>query len=324
MPFASGLAARLLMHLETAPLDSLRGSALSSLLSVERLDYLRTYRWSFDYSAKLVNDLVATRGLLGVALLAAGEPVGYTYFVVDRHKAVIGDAYVRAPFDTPGNERLLLAATLEAIRRLPAVRRVEAQPMMLRYPYSHPRAQRIERHYLELHLPETNWPTELTLPPGYRLETWSWRHEAAAARILFDAYSGHIDAQINDQYLAPGTAKDYLHNLLSYPGCGQFLADASFFVLNEATGTPCAFLSASEIQKGVGHVTQLCVERPARGLGLGKAMLYASLAWFADKKWDWATLTVTAENLPAARLYTQAGFAERTRLFAYVWPQWPS
>jgi GNAT superfamily N-acetyltransferase len=276
------------MHLELAPLESLRGSALEDLLATERQDYLRTYRWNFDYSANLVNDLVATRGLSGVALLAGGEPVGYSFFVIDGHKAVIGDAYVRTPYDTPGNERLLMAATLEAIRKLPTLRRVEGQPMMLRYPYSHPRALRYERLYLELFMPETNWPASYGLPKGYRLETWSWRHETAAGRVLYDSYRGHVDADINNHYLGQGTATEYLRNLVSYPGCGQFLADASYFVIHEDTGLPCAFLCSSTIQRGVGHVTQLCVERAARGKGLGRALLYAALASYVERNRQWA------------------------------------
>ena len=62
------------MHLEAAPLETLRGAALETLLTLERQDYQRTYRWNFEYSARLVNDLVATRGLAGMVLLAAGEP----------------------------------------------------------------------------------------------------------------------------------------------------------------------------------------------------------------------------------------------------------
>jgi ribosomal protein S18 acetylase RimI-like enzyme len=92
--------------------------------------------------------------------------------------------------------------------------------------------------------------------------------------------------------------------------------------MNEATGAPCAFLCSSEIQKGVGHITQVCVERNAHGKGLGRIMLYSALAWFAERKWDWSTLTVTASNEKALKLYQSAGFAERTRLYAYIWPDW--
>lgn len=311
------------MHLEAAPLETLRGAALETLLTLERQDYQRTYRWNFEYSARLVNDLVATRGLAGMVLLAAGEPVGYSFYVLDGQKAVIGDAYVSTPYDTPGNERLLMTATLEAIRKIPSVRRVEAQPMMLRYPYSHPRAMRFERLYLELYLPETVWPAKFWVPSGYRLETWSWRHEAAAGRVLYNSYRGHVDAQINSHYTGQGSATEYLRNLVSYPGCGEFLADASFMVIDLAKDTPCAFLCATEVQRGVGHITQLCVEPSARNLGLGRALLFASLSHFANRRWDWATLSVTSENENAVKMYTRAGFAERTRLYAYVWPQWP-
>ncbi len=311
------------MHVEPVSLDTLRAGALETLLAIEREDYRRAYRWDFDYAATLLNDLVATRGLHGVALLAGGEPVGYSYFVLDNQKAIIGDCYVRAPYDTPGNERLLMAATLEALRKIPGVRRVEAQPMMLRYPYSHPRALRYERLYLELHLPETNWPVRYGIRNGYRLENWSWRHEAAAGRVIHDAYRGHVDAQINDHYQGQSTSTEYLRNLVSYPGSGKFLNEGSFLITDSGRGSLAALLCASEIQPGTGHITQLCVDRVSRGLGLGRGLLYASLAYFASQGWDWATLSVTTANENALEMYRRAGFAERTRLYAYVWPQWP-
>jgi ribosomal protein S18 acetylase RimI-like enzyme len=311
------------MHLEPVNLETLGGGALEPLLTVERDDYLRAYRWNFDQSAALVNDLVSTRGLKGVALLAAGEPVGYSYFVLDNQKAIVGDAYVRAPYDTPGNERLLMAATLEAIRKLPSVRRVEAQPMMLRYPYSHPRATRHERLYLELFLPEAEWPPRYELAKGYRLDTWSWRHEAAAGRVLYDAYRGHVDAQINDHYLGQASATEYLRNLVSYPGNGKFQAEGSFMIEDLERDCVAAILCTSEIHPGTGHITQLCVDRSSRGVGLGRVLLYAALAYFTERRWRWATLSVTSANEIALEMYKRAGFAERSRLYAYVWPQWP-
>ena len=48
-----------------------------------------------------------------MALMVGGEAVGYSYFVVEDHKAIIGDAYVRDEWASAATERLLMATTLE-------------------------------------------------------------------------------------------------------------------------------------------------------------------------------------------------------------------
>ena len=79
----------------------------------------------------------------------------------------------------------------------------------------------------------------------------------------------------------------------------------------------------TSVSQTVGHVAQLCVDPEARGLGLGKLMLWAALAKFTELGCEYSTLTVTAANRPALHLYESLGYLERSRLAAYVWPVWP-
>ena len=307
---------------EPVPLAEIDSDRIEPLLIEETARYLEWYRWDFTATAQLVRQLVGAHSLGGMALLAKGEVVGYSYFVIDDNKALIGDLYVREDWASAASERLLMATTLEQIREHPEVRRLETQPMMLRFAYSHPRAERFERLYLELELRYTHWPKELRAPDGYRLEGWNWRFEDEAARLLYRAYRGHTDAEINDQYRAPGRARAYLANMIRYPVCGDFNPAASFFVTQKTGGATVGMVLTS-VSQTVGHVAQLCVDPEARGLGLGKLMLWAALAKFTELGCEYSTLTVTAANRPALHLYESLGYLERSRLAAYVWPVWP-
>lgn len=307
---------------QPVPLDQIDADRLEALLVEETASYDEWYRWDFHPTAQLVRKLADAHSLGGVALLVDGEVVGYSYFVIEDNKALIGDAYVRDKWASASSERLLMAATLEQIREHPKVRRLETQPMMLRFSYSHPKMERFERVYLELELADTRWPTALLLPDGYRLEAWNWRLEDEAARLVYRAYRGHLDAAINDQYCAPGSARTYLSNMIRYPSCGEFSPAASFVLTEKAAGRAVGLILSS-VCAAVGHVAQLCVEPEARGLGLGKVLMLASLAKFTELGCECSTLTVTAANQSAVRLYESLGYAERRRVAAYVWAAWP-
>lgn len=315
-------------HPEPVDLHTISPALIEPLLAEESLRYAELFHWDFSATARLVRDLVATSHLEGIALVERGRAVGYSYYVMEDHKAVIGDAYVMDEYATPATERLLLATTLESIRKQPAVRRVEGQPMMLRYPYTHPRADRYERLLLELPLGETKWPEKVALPEGLRLDPWNWRYEEDAASVLFRSYRAHPDADMNDQYRAPGRARTYLRNMVNYPACGAFAPEGSFIVMGNGGTGPKGFVCSSVCRMPndglfVGHIAQLCVIPELRRAGLGRLLLASALSHFATVGCDVATLTVTSANPGAVDLYTKLGFVERSRLFAYVWPLWP-
>jgi len=45
--------------------------------------------------------------------------------------------------------------------------------------------------------------------------------------LIAGAYAGHVDALINDQYRSVEGARRFLFNIVQYPGCGNFLPEAS-------------------------------------------------------------------------------------------------
>lgn len=309
---------------EPVPLECLREGLIDPLLEEEVAQYEECFQWDFRGSAALVKKLVNEHSLAGMALLSGGEVAGYGYYIIEDHKAVIGDVYLREAYSSAANERLLMASMLESIRTQAGIFRVEAQPMMLRYRYTHPRAERMERLYLSLALEDWEAQGRTQLPDGFRLERWSKRRQDDGAFVIFQAYRNHIDAKVNDQYGGPGKARRFLEHIVSYPGCGEFNEPASHLLVNLTDQRYCGVVCGSMIHQRVGHITQLCLSPWVRQKGLGRALMDAAMRRFAEQGCDTVTLTVTEGNTPAVRLYQRMGFVERARVAAYVWPQWPA
>jgi ribosomal-protein-alanine N-acetyltransferase len=76
---------------------------------------------------------------------------------------------------------------------------------------------------------------------------------------------------------------------------------------------------SSLVAQDVGHITQVCVLPAWQGEGVGYALLRRSLLALHERGCRKVSLTVTAANSPAARLYERMGFRTVRRFPAYVW-----
>ncbi len=84
--------------------------------------------WDFRPSADLVRRFIDMRGLTGFALMVDARVAGYSYFVYEEGKGLIGDLYVLREHCTVEYENALLRAVLRRIvAQVSGVRRVEAQ-----------------------------------------------------------------------------------------------------------------------------------------------------------------------------------------------------
>jgi ribosomal protein S18 acetylase RimI-like enzyme len=220
------------------------------------------------------------------------------------------------------NEDLLLRAALDDLWKTPALYRVEAQLMLLHRPLERevPYASRFRafpRQFLEI-----DFESIAALPPrevAIPITAWSDNRRAEGSRLISQAYAGHIDSQINDQYRSPGGARKFLTNIIEYPGCGAFYPLASF-VATEGRKTGLAGMSlASVVAQGIGHITQACVMPAQRGTGLGYELLRRSLVSLAAHGCRRVSLTVTSANTEAIELYRRMGFTRSRDFAAYVW-----
>lgn len=305
-------------------LRHLRGGDLDLLLEEETQAWRETLDWDFRGSANLVRRFLEMQALNGYALLINGYPAGYSYYVAEERKGLIGDLYVMKDHLSVENEERLLAAVVDGLMKTPLICRIESQLMMLR---TGPAIALPQRKYLRTfvrNFMEIASDSAVRLPerrPSQPVwfDSWSERKQDEAAVLIASAYQGHIDSEINDQYRSPAGARRFLMNIVQYPGCGSFFQPASFVALEPGSGRLAGICLASLVQADVGHVTQVCISKTARGSGMGYELIRRTLASLARHGCRKVTLTVTAANTEAIELYERMGFRKTRNFAAFVW-----
>ncbi len=313
-------------RVETVDLGHVRGSEIEGLLREEVDVWRQRLYWDFRSSADLVERFVEMRALQGIGLRVDGQLVGYSYYVCEDHKGLVGDLYVRHAYATPEHERLLLHATITTLARQPGVRRIESQLLMFRdsrpvgtyFPMS-AQVQEYPRLFMLLDLTAIDLFEPGRASSRYLLDRWSERRSDEASQLISESYRQHVDSHINDQYRSPSGARRFLMNIVQYPGCGAFQESASCIALDALSRQFSGLCLTSIVGPGVGHITQLCTATPARGEGLGYEMLRYSLQALKRAGCQSVTLTVTASNAGAVRLYERFGFQVLKRFSAHVW-----
>jgi len=304
---------------ELVDLRQLRARELAPLLEEERRLWAEELHWDHRPSAEMIRKHVEARTLPGVAALIHGRVAGYSFHILDDTKGIIGELYVlrefrrQRPAGTPaGVATLLLEHTLAALEGSPTLRRLEAQiipcgteplaPVFLAHDFrSFPRVFL----YKEL---RPSAPRAASLPEKVVLRPWEDSYFQPMAALIVDAYRGHVDSRINDQYSTSAGSLRFLKNIVIFPGCGVFLAETSLVAVEEGTERLLGAALTSRVAAGVAHVTQVCVAPARQGQGLGRALMEAVLARLGAGGYRGVSLTVTAENKPAIELYYKLGF----------------
>ncbi len=317
--------------LRVVDLRKIAAHDLAPVLAEEAQVWSEQLHWDLAPSVELIDRFVDMQALSGFALLDKHldkqRLIGYSYFVCDEHKGLIGDLYLLQREHTPERAGLLLSATLETLLREPGIRRAETQLLLLSgQPLLQMPFPRWFKAFPRIFY-ETNARRAAALPAKHLWNTtivpWRQTHHQASAWLVAAAYRGHIDSEINDQYRSPGGARKFLTNIVQYPGCGSFFPPASFAAfdgLNAGSNNALSGISlASLVAPGSGHITQLCVSPSHKGSGIGYELLRRSLQALAAHGCQHISLTVTSANHEAVRLYESVGF-QRTREFAaWVW-----
>lgn len=308
-------------------LRKISGEDLKDILREESEAWRLGLDWDMQPATDLVRRFVDIQALNGFALLEGPRVIGYSYYVQDARKGLVGDLYVLARERTPEREFTLLEATVEALWHCPGVRRIESQLLLFRtgklsaqdarrMPSAH-RFQAYPRRFLEMPAQQAHDLPRRELA-GITIAPWQEARQDESARLVATAYRGHIDSEINDQYRSPDGARRFLSNIIQYPGCGTFFPPAAYAAI-DARGTLCGISLASLVASGTGHITQICVAPAHKGTGIGYALLRSSLLALAAHGCARAGLTVTSANTGAIRLYEQMGFTERREFTAFVW-----
>lgn len=311
---------------ELVELRQLRPDDLQPLLEEEARCWRRQLSWEFEPSAELVRRFLRMQALSGYTLLQAGRPIGYTYYVCEDRKGLIGDLYVMERHATAGNEHRLLSAVLYALQHNASVRRIESQLMMLRHdPQENPLLRqglhRYPRHFMMANLAHAHRmaPSRHHAPIAFDMWSGAERKQEEVAQLIADAYQNHIDSQINDQYRTVSGARRFLLNIVQYPGCGSFFQPASYVAYQPVTGRLLGVVLSSQVANDVGHITQICVAPDWRGSGVGYELLRLAMRSLAEHGYQKVSLTVTSHNERAIQLYEGAGFQQQQSFSACVW-----
>src|SRR5215469_1512922 len=300
---------------------------LRSLLDEEVEMWGEALSWDYRGSSEMILRYIDAKILPGYAAVERGSLVGYSFFVYEGSKGVIGDLFVSPNrSDARAVEGRLVDHVIETLQQSPGVHRVEAQLLThetgeLAEPFLANGFQRYRRLFLCLDLRGDNVQDsrERSLPSQIRIRRWTENDYQHAAGVITAAYRAHIDSEINDQYRTTAGSMRFLNNIVRFPGCGVFDPQASFVAVHQPSNTLIGLILCSRVRDDVGHVTQVCLVPEHRGQGLGEALLDSTCSALRHRKFNLLTLTVTEANHRAVDLYRKLGFETRRVFDALVW-----
>jgi len=299
---------------------------LRSLLDDETQLWARLLSWDYSGSADMILRYVDAKILPGYAAVDRGRVFGYSFFVYEGSKGVIGDLYVtngnRLP-DARQVEIRLLTHVIETLQQSPGIHRVEAQLLAhdanaVARPFLETGFQRHPRLFMVLALGKSA-PQNLPIHPDVEIRPWTEADYQPSAAVITAAYRGHVDAQINDQYHTLSGSLRFLNNIVRFPGCGTFDAESSFVALDRKTRSLIGLILCSRVRSDVGHVTQVCVLPEYRERKIGKSLLAATERNLRKRNFSALSLTVTEANSKAVALYRRLNFDSKRIFDAFVW-----
>ena len=312
--------------IEIADLRRVETSALAEVFRSEEQDWASSLHWDFGPAAELLQRNIEAGNLPGYVALSGGRAVGYCFFVYEGDKGLLGGLYALPEIDEPGGDirRLLALHALETLENTPHLRRIEAQLIHFR---DTPTRSLFEDHSFEVFprlflyrtLEEFSQTRESKrgTPEDWTLVPWTHDFDALAD-VIADAYDGHVDSRLNDQYSSPEGALRFLQNIVTFPGCGVFLQQGSLRAVDTTTGRWQGIVMTSEVAPKIAHVTQICVRQSRRGRGMGRSLLIESLRRLKGMGFEGVSLTVTASNRSAVQLYRDLGFTALKEFDAYA------
>ena len=272
---------------------------LEPLLDEEARHWRDELHWDYRGALELIKRFLDAHALAGCVAFENGNAAGYSFYVLEDQKGLIGGLYVSAKFSQATIGQRLLDEMLFSMRAIPQLSRIEAQLMPFSGPVEVPLSEQGFRLYSRQFmlqdlqkLPEG----KAGASAGMRLDRWNDRYFEPCAKLIYLAYANHIDGEINDQYRSRSGALKFLKNIILLPGCGHFVAGASFVLREPGSDELVAAVLTSEVSPGVGHTTQNCVLPGYQGHGIGRMLMQTSAETLRSMKFKELTLTVTSEK----------------------------
>jgi ribosomal protein S18 acetylase RimI-like enzyme len=299
---------------------------LRPLLDDETRVWASLLSWDYNGSAEMILRYVDAKILPGYAAIERGRIFGYSFFVYEGSKGVVGDLFVANGGRLPNASEVeikLLTHVIETLQQSPGIHRVEAQLLAhetgsVARPFLEQGFQRHPRLFMVLPLGLTGSKTS-PAHPEIEIRRWTEADYQPAAAVITAAYRGHVDAQINDQYNTLSGSLRFLNNIVRFPGCGLFDVESSFAAIDEKAKNLIGLILCSRVRGDVGHVTQVCVLPEYRSRGIGEALLAATSTNLRKRGFSMLSLTVTEANAGAVALYRRLNFDSKRVFDAFVW-----
>jgi len=312
-------------QLEILDIRHFNARQLRPLLEQEAVDWEKRLRWDYKSSTELLLTYLDSHVLPGFVALDRGKICGFTFCVYEGQKAVVGDAYaVAATNRTPPEiTRVLLVHLIEVLLHAPTISRIESQLLLYdqgvnNTVFTNHGFDIYPRLFMECEIKPPAPRPSANLPAEMQIRQWEQKQYQASAELIHECYTGHIDSRINDQYRTLHGSLRFLHNIVRFPGCGIFEESASWVLVESATGRLAGLVLCSRVAPRVAHITQLCILPRVRGGGLARTLMQHAMDHLAATGYDAITLTVTAANDPAVKLYEHLGFVTSHRFDAMV------
>ena len=308
-------------NLKYIPISCLDETLLQPLLEDERRMWLADLDWDYAPIQQILVAFINQKLLPGYVAVSDSKALGYTYFLINQSRGVIGALYaMNAPRSQEAVDALI-AMSISYLKDTQKIKRVEAQIMpfhnlnlasaFTRNGFSHCR-----RYYLDLDLDNPRKKPEL--PSALRIVPWDATYLARTAEMTLLSYKNQTDAEICEDYRTRTGCESYLRSLVENPGCGIFMPETSFIGL-DAQGVPCGFVFCCRISNGAAIIPQIAVHPLYQGRRLGNTLMHRAFAQLKMLGFRTVSLTVTKENLRAIEWYQRLGFKMRKEFGAYVW-----
>src|SRR3954470_19977829 len=172
------------LAMEILDLRHFTSAELRGLLEREAEAWARALSWDYRASAEMILRYLDAKILPGYAAVDAGAVHGYSFFVYEGAKGVIGDLFVDAAFGTDrrrATEQKLLTHVVETLKNSPGIHRIEAQLLAhesgeVAQPFTREGFSRHARLFMSLPLagPQGRRENGHTIDlPGIELRRWS-------------------------------------------------------------------------------------------------------------------------------------------------------
>jgi len=193
---------------------------LEPLLEEEARHWHDELHWDYRGALDLIKRFLEAHALCGCVAFENGSAAGYSFYVLEEQKGLIGGLYVSPRFPQADIGRRLLEEMLFSMRALPQLSRIEAQLMPFGGPVDTPLREQgfklYTRQFMLLDLQKTT--RRAPAPPrGCASTAGTIASSSLARKLIYLSYANHVDGEINDQYRSRAGALRFLKTSFFFP-----------------------------------------------------------------------------------------------------------